>query len=103
MWCVALASLFGLAMPGNVQAARPIDHFFINIGPETFDNNICGVDGVSNLSGHFIATVFSDNTLRGSFMITQTFTAMATGNVIVEHIATHEVDFTHPSTMATGL
>ena len=99
---VAMASLFVLAVPGNVRAERPVDHFRINIGPETFDNNICGVDGVSVLRGHFVATVFADNTLRGSFMITQTFTAAASGKAVVEHIATHEVSLVDPIANGDG-
>jgi hypothetical protein len=87
---VAMASLFVLAVPGNVTAARAIDHFHVNIGPETFDNNICGVEGISVLKGVANITTFSDNTISDNFQISQTFTNPDTNKSIVEHIAVHQ-------------
>jgi hypothetical protein len=87
--CVALASLFVLALPGNAAAARAIDHFHTIIGPETFDNNICGVEGISVLRGVATITTFSDGTISDNFQISQTFTNPETNQSIVEHIAEH--------------
>src|SRR3954447_9638453 len=86
---VALAALFGLTVPGTVTAARPIDHFHTIIGPETFDNNICGVEGISVLRGVATITTFSDGTISDNFQISQTFTNPETNKAIVEHIAQH--------------
>jgi hypothetical protein len=87
VFCLAMASLFVLAVPGNVTAVRAIDHFHVNIGPETFDNNICGVEGICVLRGVANITTFSDGTISDNFQISQTFTNPDTNKSIVGHIA----------------
>ncbi len=84
-----MASLFVLAVSGNVTAApRIIAHFHENF-TDSFPSEICGIAGTSVVRGVDNFTVFSDNTFSDNFAVNQTFTATASHKSIVLHVAEH--------------
>lgn len=87
-FCVAMASLFVLAVPGNVTAARVIAHFHENF-TDSFPDQICGIAGTSVVRGVDNFTEFSNNTFSDNFTVNQTFTATASHKSIVLHVAQH--------------
>jgi hypothetical protein len=82
-WCMALASLFVLAVPGNVTAAAIIDHFHERFSDSFPNTEICGIVGTSVISGVQNVTRFSDGTFIDNATFTETFTATASQKSIV--------------------
>ena len=80
--CVALASLFVLAVPGNATAAPPIGHFHEQFS-DSFPNNYCDIAGTSVIQGVDNFTRYSDGTFNERFTFTETFTAAASQKSIV--------------------
>ena len=85
-FCVAIASLFVVAVPGHVTAARVIAHFHENF-TDSFPDEICGIAGTSVVRGVDNFTVLSNNTISDNFTVNQTFTATASHKSIVLHVA----------------
>jgi hypothetical protein len=91
---VALTSLFVLAAPGNVTAARIVAHSHENFS-DTFDINYCGIAGTSVIRGVEDFKLFSDGTFIDNETFTETFTATASQKSIVWRAA---AQFTRRST-----
>jgi hypothetical protein len=80
---LATTALVVLAVPGNVNAAPPIDHFHEQFS-DTFPNTeICGIEGTSVISGVQNVTRYSDGTFLETGTFTETFTATASQKSIV--------------------
>lgn len=91
---LATTALVVLAVPGNVNAAPPIDHFHEQVS-DTFPNNYCDIAGTSVLQGVDNFTRYSDGTFNEQFTFTETFTATASQKSIVIRTANQ---FTRRST-----
>lgn len=85
-FCVVVASLFALSVPGHVNAARVVFRDHANF-TDTFADNFCGLAGTSVVKGVDNFTVYSNNTIKDNFTVTETFTSAATGKSIVVHVA----------------
>ena len=83
---VVLASLFVLAVPGNVTAAEIIAHSHERFS-DSFPSELCGIEGTSVISGVQNVTRYSDGTFSENFELTETFTATASQKSIVLHYA----------------
>jgi hypothetical protein len=102
-WFVALASLFVLALPGNANAAPPIEHFHERFS-ETFPNSVCGLDGTSVVEGVNTVIRFPGTfpTFIDNLELTETFTATDSQRSIVLHFANQFTRRTQPTDNGDG-
>ena len=99
--CVAMASLFVLAVPSTVTAAPAIFRHHENF-TDSFPDQICGIAGTSVIRGVDNFTLFSNNTFSDRFEINLTFTATTTQKSIVLHVADHVTGLDTPMNNGDG-
>ncbi len=84
--CVALASLFVVAVPSQVTAAPAIFHDHNNF-TDSFPGELCGIAGTFVRSGVGTFTVRSNNSFSDHLELNLTFTSTATHKSVVLHVA----------------
>ena len=85
---VAITGVAALAGAGVGAASAPVLHTHENF-TDTFDDEICGIAGTSEVRGVDNFTLYADNTFKDNFELQQTFTAAGSGKSIVFHVAQH--------------
>jgi hypothetical protein len=72
---VAAAMAIVLALPGTVLAAKPVEQFHDHF-TDTFENNLCGIDGMSSIGVTSTFTLYSDDSFKSAGSYRETFTAL---------------------------
>ena len=77
MRAVALfaALVIVLALPVSALAAKPVERFHDHF-TETFESNLCGIDGTSTIVVQNTFTVYSDGSFKSAGSFRETFTAL---------------------------
>jgi hypothetical protein len=85
---LAIAGLVAafLLTASTVGAAPIVSHFHGKFS-DTFDDNICGIDGTSVVSGMDNIQEFADGTFKDEFRLNQVFTSDATGKSLEIFVA----------------
>jgi hypothetical protein len=83
----ALFAVASLALMASSASSAPIVEQFHGTFSETFQDNICGIDGTSVVSGMDNIQVFADGTFKDQFRLNQTFTSAATGKSVLLFVA----------------
>jgi hypothetical protein len=86
LFCVAVAAIVAVVMPGAGAAAKVVFHEHENFS-DTFADNICGIPGTTVVQGVDNFTVYADNTVKDNFSLNQVFTATDSGKAIRIHVA----------------
>jgi hypothetical protein len=88
-WLVYVAAaVAALTVAAAGSAAKPTMQSHENF-TDTFDDEICGIAGTSEVRGVDNFTLYADNTFKDNFELQQTFTAAGSGKSIVFHVAQH--------------
>jgi hypothetical protein len=83
-----LLATFLLALTASGTAAAPLVEQFHGTFSETIpDDNLCGIDGTSVITGMDNIQVFADDTFKDQFRLNQTFTSAETGKSVLFFIA----------------
>ena len=72
---VFAAVVIVLALPGSALAAKPVEQFRDHF-TETFENNLCGIDGTSTIVVQNTFTLYSDDSFKSAGSFRETFTAL---------------------------
>jgi hypothetical protein len=78
-----LAGALFLAWMASTAGAAPLVDRFHGTFSDTFQDNICGIDGTSVVNGMDNIQVFADGTFKDEFRLNQVFTSAATGKSVV--------------------
>ena len=78
-----LVATFVLAFMASSAAAAPLVDRFHGTFSDTFQDNICGIDGTSVVNGMDNIQVFADGTFKDEFRLNLTFTSAATGKSVL--------------------
>ena len=87
-----LVATFVLAFMASSAAAAPLVDRFHGTFSDTFQDNICGIDGTSVVNGMDNIQVFADGTFKDEFRLNQTFTSAATGKSVLLFVAQQLTD-----------
>jgi len=82
-----LVTTFVLAFTASSAAAAPLVGRFHGTFSDTFQDNICGIDGTSVVNGMDNIQVFADGTFKDEFRLNLTFTSAATGKSVLLFVA----------------
>jgi hypothetical protein len=72
---VFAAVVIVLALPVSALAARPVERFHDHF-TETFESNLCGIDGTSTIVVQNTFTLYSDGSFKSAGSFSETFTAL---------------------------
>jgi len=83
----ALFAVVSLAVMASSASSAPIVEQFHGTFSDTFQDNVCGIDGTTVVSGMDNIQVFADGTFKDEFRQNYVFTSAATGKSVLLFVA----------------
>ena len=83
----ALVATFLLTFMASTTGAAPLIDRFHGTFSDTFQDNVCGIDGTTVVSGMDNIQVFADGTFKDEFRQNYVFTSSATGKSVLLFVA----------------